>query len=443
MSKKFLGSSEGLTILHDDGEQQRITNESNTGIMPIGVKGAWLSDNSTNVKALTSEALSMMGSTVVAADAGTGDNFGISCSLSSDGSMLAIGAYTWDGTAINQGKVYLYTISGSTVTPLTTVVAADAGASDYFGFSCSLSSDGSMLVVGTNAWDGTATNQGTVYFSDGFVSQLKTATGFDNDRSNANKQLLTQGTIEKESLGGTGSLVAYSGFSASNYLSQAVNTDLDFSTGTFWICGWIKESANSAIETILERDSTTTAQRISLQVSATGMITFACDDDTTARVSTGVTAIDNDVWTFIVCTYSAGTLNLYQNGVLNDTETGAALLTLSNATAIFNVAVDADAANPLTNGSLINWRIGSGSLTAAQIKSIYEEERPMIVGAQPCVLGGDTDVVDMSYDKLTGKIHTLDGTGTETVLRNGIQVDYNTGTDNHISASDGVVVKGA
>ena len=34
-------------------------------------------------------------------------------------------------------------------------------------------------------------------------------------------------------------LVAYSGFSASNYLQQPYNSALDFGTGNFCIIGWI------------------------------------------------------------------------------------------------------------------------------------------------------------------------------------------------------------
>jgi hypothetical protein len=46
--------------------------------------------------------------------------------------------------------------------------ASDAGASDYFGVSCALSYDGSVLAVGAHFWDGGAgSDQGAVYVFDG------------------------------------------------------------------------------------------------------------------------------------------------------------------------------------------------------------------------------------------------------------------------------------
>jgi predicted secreted protein len=106
----------------------------------------------------------------VPSDAGASDYFGISCALSDDGSVLAVGAYFWDGGAgSNQGAVYVFDWNGSVwVERTTALVPSDAGAGDYFGASCALSDDGSVLAVGAYAWDGGAgSNQGAVYVFDG------------------------------------------------------------------------------------------------------------------------------------------------------------------------------------------------------------------------------------------------------------------------------------
>src|SRR4030042_1233883 len=50
---------------------------------------------------------------LVAGDAAADDCFGMSVSLSSDGSILAVGATYWEGGATNQGGVYIYDWSGS------------------------------------------------------------------------------------------------------------------------------------------------------------------------------------------------------------------------------------------------------------------------------------------------------------------------------------------
>ena len=102
-------------------------------------------------------------------DAGAIDRFGISCALSSDGTVLAVGAYLWDGGAGNdQGAVYIFDWNGSSWTERTTALTpSDASANVRFGTSCSLSSDGTVLAVGAPYWDGTDdNNQGAVYVFD-------------------------------------------------------------------------------------------------------------------------------------------------------------------------------------------------------------------------------------------------------------------------------------
>jgi hypothetical protein len=51
------------------------------------------------------------GTVLTASDAGAHDYYGVSSSLSADGSVLAVGAYYWDGAGgVNQGCVYVYDI---------------------------------------------------------------------------------------------------------------------------------------------------------------------------------------------------------------------------------------------------------------------------------------------------------------------------------------------
>ena len=79
--------------------------------------------------------------------------------------MLAVGAHVWDGSYTDQGAVYIYDWSGSSwVQRGSVITASDAGTTDQFGVSCSLSADGSVLAVGALLWDGPAgSDQGAVY----------------------------------------------------------------------------------------------------------------------------------------------------------------------------------------------------------------------------------------------------------------------------------------
>ena len=106
---------------------------------------------------------------VSASDAGTGDLFGSSVSLSDDASVMAIGALGWDGaTGSNQGVVYVFDWNGSAwIERPAALIPSDPGVSDFFGAAVSLSDDASVLAVGSSGWDGaTVNNQGAVYVFD-------------------------------------------------------------------------------------------------------------------------------------------------------------------------------------------------------------------------------------------------------------------------------------
>lgn len=82
---------------------------------------------------------------VTATNGATGDAFGSGLALSSDGSVLAVGAYNGNGTA---GRAYTYTASGSAwleETPVLSASYASAGAG--FGYNVRLSSDAASVFV--------------------------------------------------------------------------------------------------------------------------------------------------------------------------------------------------------------------------------------------------------------------------------------------------------
>ena len=89
------------------------------------------------------------------------DNSGYSVSLSSDGSIVAIGARYNDGTASGAGHVRVYEYSGSSWSQLGSDIDGEA-AGDNSGYSVSLSSDGSIVAIGAIYNDGTGTSAGHV-----------------------------------------------------------------------------------------------------------------------------------------------------------------------------------------------------------------------------------------------------------------------------------------
>ena len=75
------------------------------------------------------------------------DQSGYSVSLSSDGSIVAIGAIENDGTASNAGHTRVYEWNGSAWIQKGGDIDGELG-SDLSGISVSLSSDGSIVAIG-------------------------------------------------------------------------------------------------------------------------------------------------------------------------------------------------------------------------------------------------------------------------------------------------------
>lgn len=119
-----------------------------------------------------------------ASNAGAGDEFGVSVSLSADGNTLAVGAHNEDGNGIDpdddskdgSGAAYLFVRSGTTWTEQAYLKAAVVDGADSFGRSVALSGDGDTLVVGAinedslaNTIDGDATDNSGISVGAAYV----------------------------------------------------------------------------------------------------------------------------------------------------------------------------------------------------------------------------------------------------------------------------------
>jgi ribosomal protein L13E len=85
------------------------------------------------------------------------DQSGYSVSLSSDGKIVAIGARSNDGNGTNSGHVRVYQYDGSAWTQLGQDIDGEA-AGDQSGTSVSLSSDGTIMAIGATDNDGNTGN---------------------------------------------------------------------------------------------------------------------------------------------------------------------------------------------------------------------------------------------------------------------------------------------
>jgi hypothetical protein len=91
------------------------------------------------------------------------DFFGVSVTISGDGSTIIAGASYDDYTYSDQGSAYVFRFNGSLYYQVKQLLASDGAASDYFGCSVSVSSDGNTVVVGAHGDDKLFTDSGSVY----------------------------------------------------------------------------------------------------------------------------------------------------------------------------------------------------------------------------------------------------------------------------------------
>jgi hypothetical protein len=143
----------------------RVTCDGNGTVLAVGAhqwEGAATNQGGVYIYDWSGSAWVWRGSVLTAG--GAANSFGVRASLSSNGLVLAVGS---DGLNSIRGGVYIYDWSGSAwVQRGSVLTASDAAANDYFGNNVSLSSDGTILAVGAKEWEGTNTNQGGVYIYD-------------------------------------------------------------------------------------------------------------------------------------------------------------------------------------------------------------------------------------------------------------------------------------
>jgi len=128
---------------------------------------------------------------ITASNGVAGDKFGSGCALSSNGSILAVGAYYSSVISTISGMAYIYDWNGTAWVERSQITASN---STYaaLGSSCALSADGSILAVGSFGavyifdWNGTAWVE---------RSQITTGTGAANDEFGSSCALSADGSI--------------------------------------------------------------------------------------------------------------------------------------------------------------------------------------------------------------------------------------------------------
>ena len=233
------------------------------------------------------------------------------------------------------------------------------------------------------------------------VAETLTASAVDPDRSVKATGLTVNGSIVKSAVASGAQLVAYSGFSDVNYLSQAYSANFDFGTGDFHIAAWVNLPAGGATGAILDRyDPAQTGARLYLGVSGTNWILICAAGNT--PISTGVAPPVG--LAKVDYLRVAGTLKLYVDGVLVYSAANTANVTNTAAPLIVgHSSVTVTAAWP---GSLSLLRISATALSDDQIAYAYNTERMLFQPAAKCTIDGtSTAVTALAYDDNEDALH--------------------------------------
>ena len=238
------------------------------------------------------------------------------------------------------------------------------------------------------------------------------------DRGLAANTLTENGTVTEAAVESSAELLGYSGWTTSNFLRRAHDTDLDFGTGDFSISVWFKFAASSANEYIchIARPSAgDDVGKISVYMSSGSQLYFylhnASGSGAAADYCLSPGTVDDGVWHKLdaVRDTTADKLFMYLDGVLIDTDEGPLTSgTMTDSSATFTVG-GSSASTPIfpgTNGTYALLRIYATIPTATQVRQMYDAEKGMFVASAECLLqSGSTDaVIDVDVDPLTNKV---------------------------------------
>jgi len=461
ISNNVVGGYRGLGVLKEDksntiqGSVAYITSDYNTGYMVGDIKLAALSDT---------DATDVVGSELVTN--GTFDSDVSGWTATGDATLAASGGKAIGTMTSTNGhwshSAPIYLNAGDTITYSLFWDSASTHYNLYLGLLNSVGANMTQTHFNSSFQGKTASISYTVtssgpyypffqgyYWGGGAGGQTMIVDNVslrlaDQDRSVNGNGLAVHGTITKTPVATGADLVGYSGFSASNYLEQPYNSDLDFGTGDFSIMGWWSTSTTASQIGLFRSDgdasSYGTGALFHIELSGTFKALIAGAGYVNAEVvSYPAASFATGGMRFVVIARASGTLNMYIDGIL--VSSVASDNTMTNTSARLKVG-ERDYASRPWQGDIALVRISATAPSAQQIKDIYEAEKPLFQDNAQATLYGTSDAVTaLAHDSDTNLLHV--GTSSGRSVFQGLQRVSNTTTavGSAISASNGLVVE--
>jgi hypothetical protein len=415
----------------------------NTGWMAGNIKGAWLSDST--VQTLTGSG------NVAAWTVPSNWTKQPSISISYSSPTLSI---TGNGTGSN---VYFFLpITVAANTTYTFTITFGTFNSSGFVINTAQYTVGSALVnitgsAGTYTYTFNSGSATTVYLQSYQVSTSPTTiTNFDMrladpDRSVNNRGLQVFGTITKSAIDTGNDLVAYSGWSNSNYFEQPYTSLLDYGTGDFYYTFWIKTDASAVYSSntyVFERSSVSdvSGRRIEVRASSPSNLQVY-SANTTVNATVPITAGE---WSKFDWVRRSGTMFIYVNGLFVSSITLASTVSDTSATLVIgNRAYFSPRNSELgTTTKLALFKTSATAPSDVQILKMYNDERELFLpGSKACLYGSSGVITAVAFDNATNLLHV--GTSSGRSVFNGLRRVDNTATAvaTSISASNGLVAE--
>jgi hypothetical protein len=261
------------------------------------------------------------------------------------------------------------------------------------------------------------------------------------DRSVNGNGLQVFGTVTKTAVATGADLVAYSGFSSSNYLEQPYNSGLDFGTGDFSYMTWFKmDNTSSASELFGRSDGATYSIRVLVRP---GNPDIKFQIASTTNIATSYT-YPHSVWNHICVVRKNGVAYVYVNAerLTLNTDANGGDVDAAGADAYSRIGVNPnDAQNP-TQGNIALTRISATAPSPEQIAKIYNDEKHLFqAGAQATLYGTSDAVTALAHDDTTDLLHVGTSAG-RSVFQGLRRVDNTTDAITAaISASNNLVVE--
>ena len=266
---------------------------------------------------------------------------------------------------------------------------------------------------------------------------VKANVGGSNGRSSG---LAVYGTITKQPVATGAELVAYSGFTASNYLSQPFNSDMNHGTGDFCYAMWVNiDSTGSDSQTFVDKSSSTGGTnnpRIRIHKHTNGTVRFYTNGGNVVTTSN----FENLGWTQLICLRRSTTIEVWVNGNLENS--GSSSTDFNSTAGQLNVGVDGDTTDPLTAGSITLVRVSNSAPSAEQVKKMYNDEKHLFQeNAKATLYGSSNAVTGLAHDDSTDTLHV--GTSAGRSEFQGLCRINNTteAVTTAISASNGLVAE--